>query len=192
MKKQYLLGFLLLLTSTIGMMPGSVFAVETIDLDGDGVPDSIDACPNLQEDYEGAIDGCPSNFVPWYDEDNDGIEDHLDQCENLKENYNKFQDEDGCPDTLPGSGDGGAAPDSDGDGFIDLVDLCTHQPETFNGILDRDGCPDSYGSGDRDRDGVADYLDECPLSSETYNRFQDGDGCPDSVDDFDFVDSELS
>ena len=42
---------------------------------------------------------------------------------------------DGCPDTLPGSGDGGA-PDSDGDGFIDLVDLCPNQPETFNGILD--------------------------------------------------------
>ena len=28
MKKQYLLGFLLLLTSTIGMMPSSVFANE--------------------------------------------------------------------------------------------------------------------------------------------------------------------
>ena len=52
MKKQYLLGFLLSLTSTIGMMPGSAFAVETIDSDGDGVSDSIDACPNLQEDYD--------------------------------------------------------------------------------------------------------------------------------------------
>ena len=87
-----------------------VFAAD--DLDNDGVDSSIDACPNLQEDYEGTIDGCPSNFVPWYDEDYDGIEDHIDQCPNLKEQYNKFQDEDGCPDNLPGSGDGGAA-DSD-------------------------------------------------------------------------------
>ena len=71
-----------------------------IDLDNDGVVDAIDACPNLQEDYESGVDGCPSNFVPWYDEDYDGIEDHIDQCPNLKENYNKFQDDDGCPDIL--------------------------------------------------------------------------------------------
>ena len=39
------------------------FAAE--DLDNDGVEDSMDLCPNLQEDYEGAVDGCPSDFVPW-------------------------------------------------------------------------------------------------------------------------------
>ena len=66
-----------MLVTTLTSMPISpVFAAD--DLDADGVPDSIDACPNLQEDYEGAIDGCPSNFVPWYDEDYDGIEDHFD------------------------------------------------------------------------------------------------------------------
>ena len=41
MKKYYLLGFLLLLTSTIGMFPSSVYANESIDSDGDGVPNSI-------------------------------------------------------------------------------------------------------------------------------------------------------
>ncbi len=46
--------------------------------------DEIDSCPNLQEDNEGAIDGCPSNFVPWYDEDFDGIEDNIDQCPKCK------------------------------------------------------------------------------------------------------------
>jgi len=119
------------------------------DLDNDGVDDSVDSCPNLQEDYEGTIDGCPSNFVPWYDEDYDGIEDHIDQCPNLREHYNKFQDEDGCPDISPDGGEGGL-PDSDGDGFVDLADLCPNQPETFNGILDTDGCPDDFGFGDRD------------------------------------------
>lgn len=29
------------------------------DSDGDGVPDSHDACPTLAEDYIGAVDGCP-------------------------------------------------------------------------------------------------------------------------------------
>ncbi|MGH1522275.1 MAG: hypothetical protein ACRBB2_07995, partial [Nitrosopumilus sp.] len=70
-----------------------VLAVE--DLDNDGVDDIYDSCPNLIEDYEGIVDGCPSNFVPWYDEDYDGIEDHVDQCPDIKETYNKFQDNDG-------------------------------------------------------------------------------------------------
>ena len=111
----------MLLVTTITSIPITPsFAIE--DLDNDGVEDFIDSCPNLQEDYEGTIDGCPSNFVPWYDEDYDGIEDHIDQCPGLKEHYNKFQDEDGCPDYVPGSGEGGL-PDSDGDGFVDIADL---------------------------------------------------------------------
>ncbi|MEK0322132.1 MAG: thrombospondin type 3 repeat-containing protein, partial [Nitrosopumilus sp.] len=101
MKKYYLVGFLLLLTSTIGMFPSSVYAIEAIDSDGDGVPDNLDQCPHLLEDYEGVIDGCPSNFVTWYDADSDGIQDHLDACPLEPETYNKFQDEDGCPDLSP-------------------------------------------------------------------------------------------
>jgi hypothetical protein len=71
MKKQFLLGFLLLLTSSIGMMPNSAFAAEAIDTDGDGVPNDLDQCPHLLEDYDpqygNNIDGCPADFVPWYD-----------------------------------------------------------------------------------------------------------------------------
>ncbi len=92
------------------------FAAE--DLDNDGVEDSVDLCPNLKEDYEGAVDGCPSSFVPWYDEDYDGIQDHLDQCPNVRENYNMFQDEDGCPDIAPEGGKGGL-PDRDGNVTLD-------------------------------------------------------------------------
>ena len=86
------------------MLPGTAFSSETIDsdFDGDGVPNSLDLCPHLLEDYDpqygNNIDGCPADFVPWYDEDYDGIEDHLDECPTLKEHYNKFQDSDGCPD----------------------------------------------------------------------------------------------
>jgi len=101
----------------------NTFAAE--DLDKDGVEDSVDLCPNLKEDYNGPIDGCPSDFVPWYDEDFDGIQDHLDQCPNIRENYNRFQDDDGCPDVAPGGGKGGL-PDSDGDGFADTRDNQKH------------------------------------------------------------------
>ena len=95
MNKQIILGFLLLLTSTIGMFPSGVYAAEVIDNDGDGVPNNIDQCPNLKEDYDpqygNNIDGCPADFVPWYDADYDGIEDHIDSCPTVKERYNRFR-----------------------------------------------------------------------------------------------------
>ena len=100
MKPLYFVAFLVLLITTLTSIPLNPVSA-THDLDRDGVPDEIDKCPNLQEDHEGSIEGCPSNFVPWYDEDYDGIEDHIDQCPDLKENYNKCQDYDGCPDTSP-------------------------------------------------------------------------------------------
>jgi len=124
MKKQFLLGFLFLLTSTIGMLPSSVYAIEAIDTDRDGIPDDLDQCPHLPEDYDpqygNNIDGCPADFVPWYDADSDGIQDHLDNCPTVKETYNKFQDEDGCPDLPPDDGKGIA--DTDGDGYPDSMD----------------------------------------------------------------------
>ena len=61
-----------------------------------------------------------------------------DACPTAKETYNKFQDEDGCPDSLAGL----SALDFDGDGINDLNDQCPLQPETFNGYHDKDGCPD--------------------------------------------------
>ena len=87
--------------------------------------------------YGNNIDGCPADFVPWYDADYDGIQDHVDSCPTVKETYNKFQDEDGCPDLSP-DGNVGVA-DTDGDGFPDYLDLCPTQSETFNGIDDTDG-----------------------------------------------------
>ena len=85
------------------MMPNGVYAAnEEIDTDGDGVPNALDFCPHLLEDYDpeygNNIDGCPADFVPWYDADYDGIQDHIDQCPTVKETYNMVEDEDGCPD----------------------------------------------------------------------------------------------
>ena len=36
------------------------------------------------------------------DGDSDGIVDIIDQCPDVRETYNQYQDEDGCPDFVPG------------------------------------------------------------------------------------------
>jgi OOP family OmpA-OmpF porin len=98
------------------------------DRDGDGIPDSIDKCPNEAETINGLTDedGCPEA-----DPDGDGIIGDKDRCPTEAEDFDHFQDEDGCPD-----------PDNDGDGIPDTRDKCPDQAETVNGFQDADGCPD--------------------------------------------------
>ncbi len=131
------------------------------DRDGDGIPDSVDQCPDEPEDKDGFQDedGCPDP-----DNDGDGIPDALDKCPNEPEDKDGFQDADGCPD-----------PDNDHDGIPDAVDKCPNEPEDFDGFEDADGCPDP----DNDHDGFPDAVDKCPNEPETVNGFEDDDGCPD-------------
>jgi outer membrane protein OmpA-like peptidoglycan-associated protein len=65
------------------------------DLDGDGIPDRLDRCPNLAEDCDGFqdADGCPDA-----DNDGDGIPDVCDLCPNEPESRNGVEDADGCPE----------------------------------------------------------------------------------------------
>ncbi len=65
------------------------------DVDGDGILNTSDACPDEPEDRDGFQDedGCPD-----IDNDADGIVDRADLCPNEPESKNGFQDEDGCPD----------------------------------------------------------------------------------------------
>ena len=132
------------------------------DKDGDGVPDSIDACPDDPEDKDGYQDedGCPD-----LDNDGDGIPDSQDKCPNEAEDKDGFQDEDGCPER-----------DNDNDGIPDAADKCPNEPEDKDGFEDEDGCPDP----DNDGDGFPDATDKCPNDPETVNGFEDEDGCPDA------------
>lgn len=100
--------------------------VVVTDRDNDGVPDSVDACP----DVAGlpALHGCP-------DSDGDGIADKDDKCPNQKgvAKYN------GCP-----------IPDTDGDGINDEEDKCP----TVAGVAKYQGCPipDRDGDGVNDEE----------------------------------------
>ncbi len=120
------------------------------------------------------------------DYDHDGVLDEDDECPNVKETYNKFQDTDGCPDSISEEVTQYQFPDSDGDGYEDRIDSCINLPETWNGYLDFDGCPEIIpyqleNVKDSDSDTIPDSIDVCPLEKESFNEFKDGDGCPDSL-----------
>jgi outer membrane protein OmpA-like peptidoglycan-associated protein len=133
------------------------------DPDKDGVLGDADKCAD--EPGAGSPDGCPIK-----DTDGDGIFDSDDRCPDQPETVNGYQDDDGCPDTVP---------DSDGDGLDDLVDKCKDQPEDRDGFQDDDGCPDP----DNDDDGVLDAKDKCP---NTAGPVENG-GCPDTDRDGDGI-----
>ena len=143
------------------------------DTDGDGVDDSVDACPSEPEDADNweDEDGCPED-----DNDRDGILDSQDPCPNLAEDMDGFEDEDGCPDE-----------DNDGDGVRDGFDSCPDELEDMDGDRDEDGCPDD----DTDRDGIEDSEDQCPNEPEDTDGFGDEDGCPEEDFDHDGIPDEM-
>src|SRR6185503_11210516 len=100
--------------------PEGVAAPGRNDKDGDGIPDSFDACPDEGEDKDGFQDedGCADP-----DNDGDGIADADDACANEPEDKDGFQDSDGCPEQ-----------DNDGDGIPDDADKCPNDKETVNGF----------------------------------------------------------
>jgi len=123
------------ITYTFGKPRPSVKGYQSNDRDQDGVPDSIDQCPNTVPNVSVNGKGCP------YDSDQDGVYDHQDRC----------------PDSQPGAVVDmfGCAKDSDSDGVTDDKDKC---PGTLaNVIVDVNGCP-----LDADKDGVNDLVDKCP------------------------------
>jgi outer membrane protein OmpA-like peptidoglycan-associated protein len=177
---------------------GAMYSMGIRDQDNDGIPDNVDKCPTLPEDFDGFedADGCPDP-----DNDGDGIPDKADKCPNEAESMNGFQDADGCPDVLPDRDHDGVpdkldkcpdaggpdiikdpnspyygCPDRDHDGVPDYLDKCPDVPEPTDDLWDGSGCPHVR---DTDKDGIPDDVDKCPTDPETYNGYQDADGCPD-------------
>jgi len=144
------------------------------DLDGDGVNNKEDKCPDVAGLAE--FGGCPDTDI-----DNDGVMDCCDKCPEVP-GLAEFK---GCPDT---DGDGvedskdkcptvaglkalHGCPDKDGDGVADGDDACIDVP----GPKGNSGCPYK----DTDEDGVIDIIDRCvevpgPASNE---------GCPEMFAD---------
>ncbi len=128
------------------------------DKDGDGIPNLVDKCPEIPEDFDEFedLDGCPED-----DNDKDGLLDTVDECPDQAEDKDDFEDDDGCPD-----------PDNDKDTILDVDDQCPIDPEDMDGFEDEDGCPDC----DNDKDGVL----ECPVAVDKCpdKAAKTADGCP--------------
>lgn len=127
------------------------------DLDGDGVDNTIDQCPNTPNGESVNGNGCSLSQL---DADGDGVNDLLDQCPNTPNG--ETADVNGCSPSQV---------DTDLDGVFDDVDQCPSTPsgESANGI----GC--SPSQLDTDNDSVSDDLDQCPNTPS--GEAVDVDGC---------------
>ncbi len=97
------------------------YAGAPVDSDGDGFPDTDDACPN--DPGPGTVDGCP--VANPTDTDGDGIPDDTDACPDDAGPASN----NGCPVEGP--------TDTDGDGIPDADDDCPARP----GPASNGGCP---------------------------------------------------
>jgi hypothetical protein len=158
------------------------------------------------DDFEDAVDLCPSGVVGWssttsidydsdgcidsledFDDDNDGHLDTQDNCPRGLLNWSLYDhDSDGCQDIVEDF-------DDDGDSIVDVDDSCPtgrlnwiSSPSSDN---DQDGCNDYWEDLNDDNDDFLDSDDRCPAGavgwSSTPSSDYDSDGCLDSTEDSD-------
>jgi hypothetical protein len=160
---------------------------QTMDRDMDGVPDDVDACPDVAglAALEPVKNGCPVGS----DGDGDGVSDVDDACPAELGIEQADPKKNGCPPDADGDGvadskdacpdkpgvasetasHNGCPPDADGDGVADAEDQCPNQA----GVAAHKGCP-----ADRDGDGVLDAADACPDQAGVPSELPEKSGCP--------------
>ena len=116
------------------------------DIDGDGVEDDFDNCPNFYNPNQANADG-------------DTLGDVCDEC---PEDPNKIE---------PGECDCGVVDtDSDGDGMADCYDSCPNDPNKIDSGI----CGCGVEDVDLDGDGIMDCGDNCPNSDLSVTVLIDG------------------
>jgi OOP family OmpA-OmpF porin len=132
------------------------------DTDGDGIPDTVDACPTVA----GVASPDPrKNGCPVTDRDGDGIPDAEDACPDVAGVRTTDPKTNGCP------------PDQDGDGIPDAQDACPTVPGIKTDDPKTNGCP-----SDRDHDGIIDSQDACPDKPGVKTDDPKTNGCPPNPD----------
>jgi len=95
------------------------------DIDGDGVANGLDTCPNTPIGETVDANGCSDTQK---DTDSDGVTDDIDTCPDTPNG--ETVDANGCSDSQK---------DTDGDGVTDDVDTCPDTPD--GATVDNQGCP---------------------------------------------------
>jgi hypothetical protein len=187
-----------------GYVLNSAFTYVNPDIDGDGVQNDLDDCPEVAgnstidqigcpdsdgDGYSDDGDSFPSNPSEWGDGDGDGVGDNGDAFPN-DANESADSDGDGVGDNSDAfPSDANESVDSDGDGVGDNGDAF---PNNANESADSDGDGigdnsdafpnDANESQDSDGDGIGDNGDEYPFFANHNNS--DGDSFIDAQDDF--------
>ena len=141
-----------------------------IDSDGDGVADAYDVCQGLDDTVDLDGDNIPDGCDVLIDSDGDGIADGDDACAGFDDSIDA--DADGYPDACD------VLIDSDGDGVADDVDLCNGSDDSVDADMDGvpDGCDVLI---DSDGDGRANVVDVCNGHDDSIDEDMDNipDGC---------------
>ncbi len=167
------------------------------DIDGDGIQNDVDKCPDGLGEDEGWSstpntdydrDGCEDQTED-IDDDGDMLPDFDDDC--LSElgwvsNSTSDHDTDGCSDNFQDD-------DDDNDGIIDSIDQCPKgelnwESKSYSDY-DADGCRDLSEDLDDDNDNIEDSVDDCWRGDLNWTSNvqvdYDGDGCFDATEDTD-------
>ena len=157
---------------TVGVIL-TVLANNSNDLDGDGILNDDDNCPNKANadqkdtDGDGVGDVCD-------DSDGDGIFDDTDNCVNTANADQKDTDGDGKGDVCDD--------DIDGDTILNASDNCPNKANTDQADMDGDGIGDVCDD-DKDGDTILNANDNCPSIVNTDQADLDGDNIGDVCDD---------
>jgi hypothetical protein len=143
------------------------------DIDGDGVDDYADNCPQAANPDQSDTDGDLIGDACDDDADQDGITDSEDNCPLTANPGQADADGDDVGDTCDD--------DDDNDTVADLDDNCPLTPNADQTDTDFDGLGNLCDMDD-DNDGVMDTIDNCPLTANTEQADFDGDGSGDVCD----------